>query len=584
VLRIVIADPNRAARQRLQNLLQSMEIVWLRSVCLGYQAVVEEVRRARADVVLISLDDCPDEAIETVGRLAEAYPDLTIVVMSTDYGLIRRAQGRGATRFLTPPIEAGELQPILEELSAVDEPAEEDVSGPLFDSSEELCRQLRDHQHRAWALQQQLEKQHRLLAARPRSAIANGSSHSRLDPYLRERLWTELPGLDEEARREFGEPVSRSELESLRLTVGQLLGTLSGGSEGRRTNGRAFQQTADVVGPRTETAPLPNDAGDVLDAIQRLEVLRRHVESLLSTHEHDGRAEKVPPQIARKESPAPPSSPETARDWVECTVFAPSAITPGATTIIQVFAHTAEQADAAAESAKKSDDEADQRGSKTLDAEIERGTKLTFHFTMPGTQIDQGEQHLVWRGQARAVQFDLTVPENHRPQKLVGTVAISQDAVPLGHIKFFLRIEGQATEEAPPKPERQADAVCRYKKAFISYASKDRTEVVKRVQMLRQFGIDFFQDVLRLEPGERWEKQLYEEIDKCDLFLLFWSKAAKASKWVKAEVQKALERKGKNELAPPEIKPIPLEKPLPKPPPDLAHLHFGDYLLYLIED
>ena len=43
----------------------------------------------------------------------------------------------------------------------------------------------------------------------------------------------------------------------------------------------------------------------------------------------------------------------------------------------------------------------------------------------------------------------------------------------------------------------------RYHFAFISYASKDRDEVLRRVQLLASVGIDYFQDLLSLEPGDR---------------------------------------------------------------------------------
>ena len=58
---------------------------------------------------------------------------------------------------------------------------------------------------------------------------------------------------------------------------------------------------------------------------------------------------------------------------------------------------------------------------------------------------------------------------------------------------------------------------------------------MKRVQMLDRLHdrlhFKYFQDVLDLEPGERWERALYRHIDESDLFLLFWSSNAKQSVW-----------------------------------------------------
>ena len=67
--------------------------------------------------------------------------------------------------------------------------------------------------------------------------------------------------------------------------------------------------------------------------------------------------------------------------------------------------------------------------------------------------------------------------------------------------------------------------------------------MLKRAQGLRAGRIDFFQDLLSLDPGDQWAARLYQEIDRCDLFLLFWSSNAKQSQWVMKEVEYALARR-----------------------------------------
>jgi hypothetical protein len=101
--------------------------------------------------------------------------------------------------------------------------------------------------------------------------------------------------------------------------------------------------------------------------------------------------------------------------------------------------------------------------------------------------------------------------------------------------------------------------------------------------MLRLFQIEYFQDLLSLEPGARWEQELYRHIDECDLFLLFWSKAARKSRWVMKEVRYAFDRKRGDDDAPPAIHPVIIEKPVPQPPRYLKHLHFGDKLIYFMK-
>ena len=88
---------------------------------------------------------------------------------------------------------------------------------------------------------------------------------------------------------------------------------------------------------------------------------------------------------------------------------------------------------------------------------------------------------------------------------------------------------------------------------------------------LQAAHIEFFQDFLSIEPGERWERQLYKEIDVCDLFLLFWSSSAVQSQWVLREAELAVARQNASPDEEPDITPIILEgPPVPQPIPAIA--------------
>ncbi len=271
-------------------------------------------------------------------------------------------------------------------------------------------------------------------------------------------------------------------------------------------------------------------------------------------------------------------------DAVRCTVFAPPMALRGQGVMVQVFAHRTEDAGAVAALARDCDERAKQRGSKELDRAVERDSALTFVLSMPGVEIGNSTQQLIWRGRPEAVQFSVSIPANHAPGDAVGTVYVIHNSVPFGQVTFVLSIRD--TDERPSAtPMRRSDDAGwrRYEYAFISYASADRREVCKRVQMLARCRIRFFHDLLSLEPGERWERTLYKTIDECDVFFLFWSAAAKASEWVLKETLYALEIKMGNEFARPAIIPIILEGPPPVPPPDeLKDLHFNDPFMYLI--
>ena len=276
---------------------------------------------------------------------------------------------------------------------------------------------------------------------------------------------------------------------------------------------------------------------------------------------------------------------EPEEEEVTGTVYAPGRAGRGDSFLVQVFVHLPEQAASLDEVARGVDEEAKRRVTSKLQQKIKRGTELTFCLTMPGLDIDDPVQSCVWSGEPAGVQFGVTVPEDCKPRNIMGTVTVSEASVPIGHLKFMFKVTGDVAGEADASSREPVPAgnMIRYRQAFISYASENRSEVLKRVQMLNLAKIKFFQDLLTLEPGDQWEKLLYEYIDRSDVFFLFWSKAASESEWVKKEVEYAIRHKTGQEESGPEIIPVIIEGPPPaKPPTELSFLHFNDKLIYFI--
>jgi hypothetical protein len=271
-------------------------------------------------------------------------------------------------------------------------------------------------------------------------------------------------------------------------------------------------------------------------------------------------------------------------DRLSSSVFAPPSVEGGQVLLVQVFAHLPEQAAQVAALAREFDEAAQRRGFAALHSSVLEGERLMFELRLPGLVVDDPVQSMVWIGQPQSVQFGVTVPTDFPPQAVIGTVTVSRDSVPIGHLKFQVSVGDPGATLVRREQGPCSHRMHRYRRAFISYASADRKEVLKRTQMLAGVGIDFFQDLLTLEPGQRWERHLYSEIDRCDLFLLFWSSAAKKSTWVLKEVHHALMCNGGNEFAPPEILPVIIEGPPPvEPPPELTHLHFNDRMIYFMQ-
>jgi hypothetical protein len=111
---------------------------------------------------------------------------------------------------------------------------------------------------------------------------------------------------------------------------------------------------------------------------------------------------------------------------------------------------------------------------------------------------------------------------SHRLGPTPGRVVVRCDGIPIGRVVFVLTVEGKRRRRKPDYFP-VGDQALRFSSVFISYASADRNEVLARAQVLTSMGVSYFQDILSLDPGERWERALYHHIDECDLFLLFWS-------------------------------------------------------------
>jgi len=268
-------------------------------------------------------------------------------------------------------------------------------------------------------------------------------------------------------------------------------------------------------------------------------------------------------------------------DLADVSVYAPPSVARGDTFLVQVFVHSETDTEGAIDRiATAADFAATRRAVSTLDLELETGDRLDIAVEGIGFEIEDASQTIVWRNRPMSCGFLVRVPPEFSSPAGHIRVRVFHQAIPIGRISFSIRVVAQA---AAGGLEPIGDLARKYRRAFLSYASADRTEVLKRAQVLRAGRIDFFQDLLSLEPGDKWEKRLYDEIERCDLFLLFWSRAARDSAWVQKEIDHALGclRNGGSDR--PEILPIILEGPPPPPPPaTLAAYHFNDPLCYMI--
>ncbi|MDQ3844664.1 MAG: toll/interleukin-1 receptor domain-containing protein [Bacteroidota bacterium] len=269
-------------------------------------------------------------------------------------------------------------------------------------------------------------------------------------------------------------------------------------------------------------------------------------------------------------------------DEVNCKVYTPKEVISGNQFLVQVYAHTKEQAALLEGLAKSADGASEFRATTAVEEKIARLSKIEFHLLLPNCIIDDPVLSVKWTGEVALVQFGVEIPATFTKPDIIGKVIVVVKSIPIGQLKFKIKVHSSFKTDTS-QTSSNVETMVHFKQAFISYASQDRSEVLKRVQMLHLVNLKYFHDLLTLESGQQWEKMIYANIARSDVFFLFWSKAASESKWVKKEIMYALKIKESNKHSLPEIVPVIIEGPPPTAPPaELSFLHFNDKFIYFI--
>jgi TIR domain-containing protein len=207
-------------------------------------------------------------------------------------------------------------------------------------------------------------------------------------------------------------------------------------------------------------------------------------------------------------------------------------------------------------------------------AAVPRGSKLTVTVKIGNWPVTPRLQDVWWTGEIANVSFRVTPAAKLPGEKIDGECRISLDGLRIGYVPFQIAVAGTA---------RQSDHLTvgtTVKSAFASYASRDRSQVLARVQGIGKAGIDVFMDIHNLRSGSNFNTELLSKIESSDVLYLFWSRHAAASEWVGREWRYGMEKKGIDF-----IDPVPLADPRKVPPPaELAGAkHFNDWTLAYLE-
>lgn len=114
--RIAIVDPIDSTREPLRNLLLGVDSVWLEAECARYEFFFDVIHQSSPDAVIVSLDADQNKALQLIGQLGQDYPEMPILVVSSDDKAILKAMHRGAKFFLTQPVVLEDLLEALKRL------------------------------------------------------------------------------------------------------------------------------------------------------------------------------------------------------------------------------------------------------------------------------------------------------------------------------------------------------------------------------------------------------------------------------------------------------------------------------------
>jgi len=329
---------------------------------------------------------------------------------------------------------------------------------------------------------------------------------------------------------------------------------------------------------RAEHLELENDWVDLdlamatLERLKALDEVKRAMEKAISSLQTPASSHAA---ATAADDKVRPKEPPTSPDPVHFSITAPAALpADGSPVILDVWAHLdSQRADVLARAKEERGTDTVRRGSQGP-VLIERGTQIAVELRLPTLVVSEPDGTILWMGEVANTSFEVCVPEGARLGEHAGSCRFFVRGMQIARLHFSVmvgKVPGQIVQLAT-KEER-------VRTAFASYAHADQGEVLARIQGMLKVrpDLDIFVDVASLRSGEKYEQRLMEEIARREMLYLFWSQAARRSKWVKKEWRAALVVHGIDA-----INPVPLQPPEIAPPPRelRTRLHFNDWTLF----
>ncbi|HYK05873.1 MAG TPA: toll/interleukin-1 receptor domain-containing protein [Thermoanaerobaculia bacterium] len=157
-------------------------------------------------------------------------------------------------------------------------------------------------------------------------------------------------------------------------------------------------------------------------------------------------------------------------------------------------------------------------------------------------------------------------------EPITGTIQFFVGPLIVGHLAFSITVRSSPLSHEQGDKEMLEAHGHPHRRIFLSYSHRDTAIVTQVERVYKLLGDSCLRDVDILHSGDDWRRVLLNRIGEADVFQLFWSRAARASRNVEEEWRHALRRN-----LPGFICPVYWQKPRPHAPVELAHLHFEFY-------
>ena len=280
------------------------------------------------------------------------------------------------------------------------------------------------------------------------------------------------------------------------------------------------------------------------------------------------------PRLANGASPAPKSAEidVDASEPVLLGVAAPRQTMPGTNFSARFVAYVAAAKQLAETHLRDLSDDGDRIVTDIAPDRAARwrvGAPITVYLTGEHVRIAPAERRFEWNGRENLLSFGVTVDADAPRGKLQLCFHILLDGLEIAFIPVGVAVDARSADRVMDQV-----TVCAPSSAFASYSSQDAESVARSLSTLAHWAptLDIFQDCLDLTPNEAFKPQLEAQIGKRDVFLLFWSRHARDSKWVWWEFETARAKRGMAAILP-----VPLEDPaIAPPPPGFEEKHLRD--------